>query len=155
MTHETEANSSRAWTFRGTYTPCIVAAITVLLFAALESGGYNLSKLPWYFPVSWGLPKEIFLDPIALLFLAWNGWVFLFPLLAGLYSKFTTKKLSLLYLSMSLLVGGLDTYISFTEFELRRYLMGMVTYLFVFGVILLLAISLRSLINFSKGRISK
>ncbi len=155
MTHETKSNSLQRGALRRASHPFFVAVITVMIFVALELKGYRLSKLPWYFPVSWGWPKEIFLDPIMVLVLPWNGWVFLVPLLFALYCKARNGILLGLFIGVSLSMGIATTFLRFSEYTVHKFATGVMTYTFIFGVILLLTIILRSLINFVKGRIAR
>lgn len=37
--------------------------ITLLALIFIKSINYRFYKFPWYPPISWGLPKELFLDP--------------------------------------------------------------------------------------------
>ncbi len=133
----------KKWTLKQEHLPSIVACITILVLIAIKATNYRFPKFPWYPPVSWGLPKEIFIDPIILFVFPWKGWVFLIPLLVGLYYKSGYRILFSICVSTSITVGIVETFFNFSHYSVDKYVAGVMTYLFIYGTIFLIVIFIK------------
>ena len=96
--------------------PYLVAITTIVLQVTIKATEYKLPQLPWYPPVSWGLPKEVFIDPIIIFIFAWQGWVVLIPLLVGVVCKSGYRALFSIYLMTAIFIGSAQTFFNFTSF---------------------------------------
>lgn len=138
-------------TFPKEYFSCIAACITILIFIGIKATNYRFPQLPWYPPVAWGLPKELFIDPIIIYVFAWSGWVFLLPLLVGIYYKSSYRILFCTFALTSITVGILETVFNFSKYNLHKFILGVLTYTVIFGTIFIIVI----VIKLSLGRFFK
>lgn len=126
----------RKWTLKQKYSPSLIAAvIAISIFVVVKVTHYRFPQLPWYPPVSWGLPKEIFIDPIIVFVFAWDGWVFLLPLLVGFCCKSSYKTLFGVFALTSIAMGILGTFFNFSHYSVYRFIEGIVSYSIIFGAI--------------------
>lgn len=111
--------------------PYIVAFFTLIVFLVSEANGIHYGGPG--IPRSWGLLKD-FLDIFIVMIFPFNGWIFLFPLIIGFIVRVNIINLIFLYFFMSFIVGCSDTFISFEQGTIERYVEGVATYLTIFGV---------------------
>lgn len=126
--------------FEKKYLPYIASVITISIFIAMEVSDYRISRYYWYFPISWGFIKEVFIDPFIVLIFPWNGWVFLLPLLFGLYVKSDINVFFKIWIFTSISTGMLETIFNFTHYSIAKFAKGIFLYLMIFGTIFLLSI---------------
>lgn len=137
----------KKWTLKQEHLPCVVAVITILVLIAIKATYYEFPRFPWYPPISWGLPKEIFIDPIILFIFPWKGWVFLIPLLVGLYYKSGYRILFSVFVFTSITVGIVETFFNFAHYSLHKYVTGVMTYLFIYGTIFVIVIGIKLILE--------
>lgn len=115
----------------------LFAAIACLGAATyMESTGERLGGL--FIPLQFGLIKDI-LDPLLLVLLPWNGWVFLIPFGLAALVGWPVRWLLTLWVTMVVSMGVADTLVSFDVVSVSRLIKGVVHYFLMFGVVAFVA----------------
>ena len=124
--------------------------IYILAMLCLTVAGYleflNIKLTFWLLPLSLGIVKDI-LDPILILLFVWYGWVFLVPAIMSYVIKLSELDIIILYISSAIIMGLIDTLISFPAITTIRLLKGVFYYLIVFGIYYVLCFIINHAIN--------
>ena len=132
--------------FKKHYFPFIVATITILGFIVKLATKYQFPNLPWYPPHTWWV-TEMLIGPVIVFIFAWQGWVFFIPLVVGIYYKSSYKLLFCLFVFVSISMGIAGTFFGFSHYSMRRFMIGIMTYSFIYGVIFFTVIIIKKLIE--------
>ena len=105
--------------------PVIISATTIFISQYLSAYGKNI----WQpvVPLSWGIIKG-FLDVLILLIFTWDGWVFMIPLVASLHLRWNPLKVASLWISVSIFVGVIHTFIAFDSVNVGKVVSSVLTF---------------------------
>lgn len=118
----------------GKYRAIILLVGTLLLCIAIHFLLRYIHYPSLALPRSFGIAKNI-VDPLTVLIVNWGGWVFgVTWIISRRLGMGIGSQLSI-YLVSAVLIGFVQTVVSFGFYDLTKALKGTLTYLFIFGIV--------------------
>ncbi|MDH5473758.1 MAG: hypothetical protein OEY61_12970 [Gammaproteobacteria bacterium] len=119
------------------FIPAVLAVFMLGIATFMQIKGIKLN-IPAA-PLEWGLIKD-FIDMFYVLLVPWNGWVVLAPLIFSALQGWRYSSMLYLCLACAILMGVIDTLISFETVTPERIIKGIITYIIIFGLVYITAV---------------